>query len=308
MIDKLEFLIALARERHFGRAAEASGVTQPTLSAAIRSLEEGFGVVLVNRGSRFIGFTPEGERVLEWARRIVSDTRAMRQEVTALREGLSGHLKIACIPSAAGFVPLLTAPYRIHHPAVRFSVVSKSSEEIIALIENLQVDAGLTYVDNEPLGRVRAVPLFQERYRLVTAAGGAFEGREAVTWAEAAQVPLCLMTPDMQNRRIIESLLRNAGSAPEPVLESNSVIVLIAHVRSGGWSTILPEQTVATMIRDDRLVAIPIVEPQIVHTIGVVVPNRDPPAPLAAALVAEARRLAEGGLSVEGREVVVGAA
>jgi DNA-binding transcriptional LysR family regulator len=81
MIEKLEFIIALARERHFGNAAEACGVSQPTLSAGIKQLEDSFGVLLVQRGSRFQGFTPEGERVLDWARRIVGDTRAMRQEI-----------------------------------------------------------------------------------------------------------------------------------------------------------------------------------------------------------------------------------
>jgi DNA-binding transcriptional LysR family regulator len=79
MLDKLEFLLALAREKHFGRAAETCGVTQPTLSAGIRQLEESFGVLLVNRGSRFQNFTPEGERALDWARRIVGDARAMHE-------------------------------------------------------------------------------------------------------------------------------------------------------------------------------------------------------------------------------------
>lgn len=83
MIDKLEFLIAIAHEKHFGRAAEACGVTQPTLSAGLKQLEETLGVMLVRRGSRFLGFTSEGERVLEWARRIVSDARGLRQEVEA---------------------------------------------------------------------------------------------------------------------------------------------------------------------------------------------------------------------------------
>ena len=64
MLDKLDFILALARERHFGRAAEACGVTQPTLSAGVKQLEEQMGVLLVNRGSRFQSFTPEGERVL----------------------------------------------------------------------------------------------------------------------------------------------------------------------------------------------------------------------------------------------------
>ena len=104
MIDKLEFLLALAREQHFGRAAEACGVTQPTLSAGVKQLEESFGVLLVNRGSRFQDFTPEGERVLDWARRIVGDSRAMREEVHALKHGLTGRLRIAAIPMALAMI------------------------------------------------------------------------------------------------------------------------------------------------------------------------------------------------------------
>jgi DNA-binding transcriptional LysR family regulator len=79
VIDKLEYLMALAREQHFGRAADTCGVTQPTLSAGIKQLESSLGVMLVQRGSPYIGLTPEGERTLAWARRIVSYSRSMRQ-------------------------------------------------------------------------------------------------------------------------------------------------------------------------------------------------------------------------------------
>src|SRR5579875_3336975 len=116
MIDKLEYLLALAQAQHFGRAAEACGITQPTLSAGLKQLEETLGVLLVNRGSRFQGFTPEGGRVLEWARRVVGDVRAMRDEVRALKQGLGGHLRIAAIPTALPIVAALTTPYRAGHP------------------------------------------------------------------------------------------------------------------------------------------------------------------------------------------------
>src|SRR5204862_543311 len=76
MLDKLEFLLALARERNFGRAAETCGVTQPTFSAGIKQLEDTLGVMLVQRTSRFLGFTAEGERVLDWARRTVASSTA----------------------------------------------------------------------------------------------------------------------------------------------------------------------------------------------------------------------------------------
>lgn len=292
MIDKLEFLIALAREKNFGKAAEQCGVTQPTFSAGIKQLEDTLGVMLVQRTSRFLGFTAEGERVLDWARTIVADTRAMRQEVRTLKQGLSGHLKIAAVPTALAMVSALTTPYRAKHPNVKFTILSRTSSDVLSMLENLEVDAGLTYIDNEPLGRMRAVPLYLEQYRLLTSADSPLGERDQVTWAEVGRIPLCLLTPDMQNRRIIDSLLHAAGSRPEPTLESNSMIVLFSHVRTGRWASVMPEKLADTLGLTERLRSIPIIEPEAVHQIGLVVPPREPMTPLVSALVAEATHLA----------------
>jgi len=292
MIDKLEFVIALAREQHFGRAAEACNVSQPTLSAGIKQLEDTFGVLLVQRGSRFRGFTTEGERVLEWARRIVADTRAMRQEVDALKRGLAGHVQIAAIPTALAMTAMLTTPYRAKHPNVRFTIVSRNSIQVLSMLENLEVDAGLTYVDNEPLGHVNTIPLYHEEYRLLTSSSGELGNREHVTWAEVGKVPLCLLTPDMQNRRIIDRLLRSAGAEPSPTLQSNSMIVLFAHVRTGKWASIMPAKLAETLGLTESVRSIPIIEPAATQAIGLVIPDRDQTTPLIKALVAEAKQLA----------------
>jgi DNA-binding transcriptional LysR family regulator len=292
VLDKLDYLMALARERHFGRAAETCGVTQPTLSAGIKQLEETLGVLLVQRGSRFIGFTPEGERTLDWARRILGDARAMREEIKALKHGLTGQLRIAAIPTTLAMVAELTTPFRARHPDVRFTILSRTSIEILALLENFEIDAGVTYIDNEPLGRVNAVPLYQEHYQLLTAADAPLGNRDRVTWAEVAMVPLCLLTPDMQNRRIIDGLLRSAGNAAQPTLESDSMIVLFAHVRTGRWASVMPARLAETLGLTPAIRAIPIIEPEAVHSIGLVVPMREPMTPLTAGLVAEARTLA----------------
>lgn len=292
MLDKLEFLLALAREQHFGRAADACGVTQPTLSAGLKQLEESFGVLLVNRGSRFQGFTPEGQRVLDWARRIVGDTRAMRQEVSALRHGLTGRLRIAAIPSALTALAALTTPYRAKHPNVQFTILSRTSTQILTLLENLEIDAGLTYLDNEPLGRVNTVPLYTESYCLITAADAPLDDRADVTWAELAQVPLCLLTPDTQTRRIVDRLLKIANGDARAPLESDSTLLLLAHVRTGKWASIMPAKIAEMLGPSDTLRAIPISQPEALHTIGLVVPSREPMTPLNTALVAEARRIA----------------
>jgi len=293
VIDKLDFLLALAREQHFGHAAEACGVTQQTLSAGVKQLENRFGVQLVLRGSRFQGFTPEGERVLAWARRIVADARAMHEEVVGLRRGLSGHLRIAAIPTALPMVARLTTPYRERHPDVRLTIESATSTDIFSLIENLEADVGITYLDNEPLGRVVSVPLYQERYRFVTAAGGPYDGHDSVTWAETGRVPLCLLTPNMQNRRIIDQQIRAAGGEPAATLESNSMIVLMSHVRTLRWASIMPEVLVDALGAIKGLQAIPITAPDVVHSIGLVAPRRDPSTPMISALVSVARQLAQ---------------
>ncbi|MBR0554193.1 LysR family transcriptional regulator [Ciceribacter sp. L1K23] len=293
MIDKLEFFIALAREKHFGRAAEDCGITQPTLSAAIRQLEDQLGVILVQRGSRFQGLTPEGQRVLEWARRIVGDARTMREEMRAARTGLAGHIRLAVIPTALAMVPRLTEPFQDKHPEVTFSVVSRTSLQVLSLLENLEIDAGITYLDNEPLGRVTSVPLYSERYHLITAAGAPLADRQSVTWREVSDLRLCLLTADMQNRRIINQHMAEAGVIPKPTLESNSMIVLFSHIRTGRWASIMPRNVAEAFGFPSQIQMIPIVEPDAEHTVGVVATHREPYTPLVSALLHEARRVAE---------------
>jgi DNA-binding transcriptional LysR family regulator len=293
MIDKLEFFIALAREKHFGRAAEECGITQPTLSAAIRQLEEQLGVMLVQRGSRFQGLTPEGQRVLEWARRIVGDTRTMREEMKAVKRGLAGHIRLAAIPTALAMVPRLTAPFQEKHPDVTFSILSVTSVQVLSLLENFEIDAGITYLENEPLGRVSSVPLYHERYHLVVATGSPLSDRTEVTWQEVSQLPLCLLTPDMQNRRIVNQHLIEAGASVHPTLESNSMIILFSHVRTGKWASIMPLNVAQSFGFADEISTIPIVEPVARHSVGLIATERDPNTPLVAALLAEARSFME---------------
>jgi DNA-binding transcriptional LysR family regulator len=297
VIDKLEMLLALAREQHFGRAAEACGVTQPTLSAGLKQLEETLGILLVNRQSRFIGFTPEGQRVLDWARRIVADARAMRQEIGALKRGLAGHLRIAAIPTALPILAALTTPFRTRHPEVDFTIVSRNSLEVLAMLENLEIDAGVTYLDNEPLGRVRVIALYHEHYRLITAADSPLGNRTEVTWDEVGRIPLCLLTPDMQNRRIIDRRLRDAGVEPRPTLQSNSMVVLFSHVRTGAWASVMPAQVADTLGLTEPIRAIPIKEITAPPLVGLVYPQREPMGPLTTALVSEARQLSQAMLA-----------
>lgn len=291
MIDKLQFFLALAREQHFGRAAEECGITQPTLSAAIRQLENELGVMLVNRGSRFKGLTPEGQRVLEWARRIVGDARTMKEEMRAAHRGLTGHLRISVIPTALSLVPRLTAPFQERHPGVTFSIQSSTSLYIMSQLDNLETDIGITYLDNEPLGRVITVPLIEERYYLVTGKRSELANRRSVTWKDVAELPLCLLTSDMQNRRIINKHLAEAGATVVPRLESNSMIVLFTHVLTGKWASIMPLDAARSFGFADEVAVVPLIEPETSHSVGVVALEREPNTPLVSAMLNMAREV-----------------
>ncbi|MFN3722633.1 MAG: LysR family transcriptional regulator [Paracoccaceae bacterium] len=293
MIDKLEMFIALARARHFGRAAAACGVTQPSLSAAIKHLEEHLGVQLVFRGARYQGLTPEGQRVLERAQGIVAEARALRDEMRSVKKGLAGKLRIGVIPTALPMVALLTTPFLRRHPNVSVTLLSRTSAEILQGIEQLELEAGITYLDNEPLGRVVSLPLYTEVYRLVCAPGSVFAERGAVSWADLAGLPLCLLTGDMQNRRIINQHLAEAGVRAESAVESNSTIALMAHVMTGQWVSVLPRALADLFAQSGAVRAVPMVAPEVGHLVGLIAARRDPPTPLIEALMEVARRFAD---------------
>ena len=291
MIDKLEMFIAVAREEHFGRAAASLGITQPSLSSGIKQLEDQLGVQLIFRGSRYGGLTPEGQTALSWARRIVGETRQLKEEMRQTRHGLSGQLRMAVIPTALTWASRVATRFSAKHPKVRFKIQSRSSAEILKLLDNLEIDVGISYLDNEPLGRVSTAPLYQENYMLVCGKGSEFAARDHVTWADLRAQKLCLLTQDMQNRRIIDRNFADFDIELSPAIEANSTVVLVSNVMHGDWLTILPEDLANFLIAGKPLVSVPISGGRIGHTVGLVAPYSEPHTPTLAALLAEARRM-----------------
>jgi len=291
LLQHLRYLVALARERHFARAAEACGVAQPTLSEGIRQLEDDLGVPIVERRQRYQGLTPGGTRVLVWAHRIIADYESLAQEVGELRDGLVGRLTLAAIPAMHPVVPLLTTPLVDAHPRVTVMVLAQSSAEIQRSLDDFTVDAGLTYLDNEPLERVKTQVLYREHYVLVTEATGPFARRSEVTWKEAATLRLCLLAEAMQNRRIIDGIFRQVGATPRAPVEAMSLLTVCAHVALGGWAAILPHTFRPLVVPLPNVVVLPLVEPAAERTIGLAVAKRDPLPPVARALLEIARGL-----------------
>jgi DNA-binding transcriptional LysR family regulator len=181
-LRQMAYLVALDREKHFGRAAEACHVTQSTLSAGLKSLERELDMRLVARKPRFMGLTPEGERVAEWAHQIIADYESLKQDAGDRRKGLKGTLRLGVIPAAMPAVARLTAPFASQHPRVAIDVQSMTSSEIQRGLDKFEIDAGLTYLENEPLSRVRKTALYRERYVFVTRKAGPWGAAVSIDW------------------------------------------------------------------------------------------------------------------------------
>jgi DNA-binding transcriptional LysR family regulator len=293
VIRQFAYLVALSREQHFGRAAEACHISQPSLSAAIRQIEAELGVQLVERGHRFNGFTPEGEVVLAHAKRVLGEIQQMRQSVGELREGIGGRLRLGAIPTALPMIAHITAPFSARFPSATLAVLSLNSTQIQQGIDNLEIDVGLTYLDNEPLERVVPKPIYQESYVLLTRVDGPLAERDALTWREAAHQRLCLLTKDMQNRRIIDGIFRSVGEAPVAAIETNSIFNLCTHAGLPGMASIVSRQLLEFFGLPAGTKALRLVEPDARRTIGLIVGDREPFAPLARHLMAMTQPIAD---------------
>jgi len=245
----------------------------------------------VRRDRRYEGLTAEGERVHRWALQILADVGGLDAEIAALRSGLAGRLRIGAVPTSLSSVSLLTTQLVERYPLVGVTVMSLTSMQIERGLEEFELDVGLTYLDNEPLSGVRTLPAYREHYVLLTPADGPLGSTATATWEQAATLPLCLLTPDMQNRRILNELFAAVGVEVQPVIETNSVSTLVAHVLDGRWSSVMAESWLHLFDVPADVRAVPMTRPDWTPSLGLVWLDRDPEPLLTRAMVEVTRSL-----------------
>jgi DNA-binding transcriptional LysR family regulator len=288
---KYLYLIALAKEKHFGRAAAACHVSISTLSAAIRDLEEELGVAVVERGQHAATLSPEGLRVLDHARRAADIAESLKQDLAQLRGGLTGRLRLGVIPTALTVIADLTTAFKRRHPLVTIELKSLATPDILERLRNFEIDAGLLYSESSGEHGIDFLPLWREDHVLITGKGGAFAGRTEVSWEEAAQLQLCLLTPDMQNRKIIDSVFASLGCAVTPQLEANSILSILAHICAGSWSSIVPRSVLDLIGAPDQVQVLELVPATVAWSTGLATLARQPLPPMVAAVIEVAKSI-----------------
>ncbi len=286
----LEYFTALARERHFARAAQACHVTQPTLSAGIAALEEQLGQRLVHRDRRFLDLTVEGYAILPFAQQMLAEHSAMRSAIDSDTRHLRGTLRLGAIPAAMPCVGRLVAAIARAQPSVHVAIGSLTSREIESALIARELDAGVTYLSSEPPAQVSSVPLYSEQFLFATRRSGPFGARETISMQEAVSSRLCLLHQGMQNRRILDSALAERGLVCEPVATADSYVALFSMVTEGGLDAIVTDSHGALMTAHPELALLPFTDPPPANQIGLVILDRDPVSPLALLATGAARQ------------------
>ena len=240
LFRQLEYFVAVAREGHFARAAEACYVSQPALSASIAKLERELGVTLINRGHNFEGLTAEGERLVVWARRILAEKDGFKAELAAVQSGITGTLRLGVEPTASTTLALPVAAFCAAHPLAKVQIESRlSADELRRRLRDFELDAAIAQFDSSDAA-LQTVVLYEERYVVVGPNDRLLPRTQAMRWADAAQLPLALLTPDKRIRQVIDKACADSGIVLTPRVETDSVASLYALVGAGDCATIVP--------------------------------------------------------------------
>ncbi|MGH3166617.1 MAG: LysR family transcriptional regulator, partial [Trebonia sp.] len=263
LFRQLEYFVAVARERHFARAAEACYVSQPALSAAIVRLERELNVTLINRGHNYEGLTPEGERLVVWAKRILAEHDAFKAEAIAMKTGIAGTLRLGTGPTVSTTTGLPVAAFCALHPLAKVRICSRlSATELRRQLRDFQLDAAIGHFDAVDTEGLEVKALYEERYVLLVLGERLAPAARDITWTEAAKLPLALLTPDMRFRQIIDAAFRECGATAAPQVETDSVASLCAHVATGAWASVVPHTWLRAIPAPGEMRAIPLTGPE----------------------------------------------
>lgn len=271
-LTELRYIVALAREQHFGRAAEKCHVAQPTLSVAVKKLEESLGVALFERSSGEIRPTAIGAQVVEQAARVLSEAARVTEIAAAGRDPLAGPLRLGVIYTIGPWLlPALVPILKRRVPNMPLIIAEGYTEVLLEKLRNFELDAlVLALPANEP--GLTARPVYDEPFRLLLPAAHPWVKRKAINAAQLLDEPLLMLGPGNCFRDQVLDLCARASHGQSPqVLESSSLETIRHMVASGVGITVMPSSSVDTLTADDPLLRVrPFTPPIPMRRVGLV--------------------------------------
>lgn len=244
-LRQLEYFLAVARERHFTRAAESIPISQPTLSQQIKALEHELGMPLFDRLGKQVTLTEAGDALVGYARGVLDQLSEARDVLAELRGLERGTLAIGAVQTISAYlVPIVAGHFQRAHPTLRLSLETLHAEEIYAGLRDHSLDLGVCYLP-ESYADLEGELLFQEELVLVVHREHALAARTEMTMAELARHSLVLLKACAGNgqcvRKKIEEAFAEAGVAPDVGIELNSIESAKAAVKAGYGISLFPK-------------------------------------------------------------------
>ena len=283
-LRQFEYLVALEQEGHFGRAAERCHVSQPSLSSALQQLESELDVTIILRHQRYQGFTPEGERVISWAKRLLADRKSMIEDLAIMRRNLNGKIRVGAMPTSSPVLPRISQLFTQAYPAVEIDIQFVGSGNLINELRNFELDVGITYLEGQSLKKLNTMVLYQEQLSLMIPKNMLSTQQQTIGWKEAAELPLCLLSPNMKERQVMDEAFASIDCDPSPKLECNSIFQLAFHVMQGDLATIVPNGFSRANDAFPGTREVQLIDPIISKPVGLIWEKVAPPLPMAQAM------------------------
>ncbi len=270
-LTDLRYIVALARECHFRRAAEKCFVSQPTLSVAVKKLEEELGVILFERSPQEVRVTPIGERVVAQAEKVLGEAAQLAEIATAGKNPLAGPLRLGVIYTIGPWLlPKLVPLLRARAPEMPLLLEENYTHVLLEKVKAAELDVAILALPVEEPGLV-AQGIYDESFRALVPVGHPWVKARAVDPAELLDQPLLMLGRGNCFRDQVLDLCTRAGEGGPQVLEGSSLETIRHMVASGVGITVMPATAVDDIPRNDALLRVkPFIEPTPTRRVGIV--------------------------------------
>jgi len=256
-LTELRYIVAVARERHFGRAAESCFVSQPTLSVAIKKLEQELGVALFERGPGEVSVTPVGQRIVEQAQRVLEDASRIRDLAASGHDPLAGTLRLGAIHTIGPYLlPRLVPILRRAVPAMRLHIQESLTHRLAESLKQGEVDVIVVALPFDEPG-CSTLAVYDEPFLVAVPQGHPWEKRRQITGEELGRESLLLLGEGHCLRdQVLEFCGSHGRGGLARALEGGSLETIRQMVASGVGITVLPSTSVASGGGADDLIRI----------------------------------------------------
>ncbi|ACX67640.1 LysR family transcriptional regulator [Paenibacillus lautus] len=268
-ISQLETLITISKTMSFRKAGELLNLTQPAVSAQIKSLEEEFKTVLVDR-SQPVTLTDRGQVFVDHAEQILGIVDELKQRLSDLDQTPQGHIQLGTTTSIAiQILPRVLSYFQDQFPHIKTTIQSMASSQIYHSVENGLIDIGIGYlIERNP--NLSTSVLYYDTFELVVSPQHPLAKLSTANMDVLAGTPLILLTRDTVGRRFADEVMKKHGVDPQVVMELSSSEEIKRMVEINLGAAIISKQSVATELRNGTLQIVPLSELEVSHPVGVI--------------------------------------